>query len=142
MTAIASYIRHLIVTGILVVIERATLPIEGSEDAANAIALFVIGTITWAFVKYAPELAKRFGITPLIILAAILTLPSCADSGYPLTGRISYLDPETGAKGGLVFEPGKAPRASVSIPVYDDQGKLIGIGQVSGPLAKEINATK
>jgi hypothetical protein len=32
MTAITSYLRHLIVTGILIVIERAKLPIEGSED--------------------------------------------------------------------------------------------------------------
>lgn len=142
MTAITSYLRHLIVTGLLIVIERARLPIEGSEDAANAIALLVIGTATWAFVKYAPDVAKRLGIAPLIMLGAILALPSCADQGYPITGRISYLDPESGAKGGLVFQPGQPPRASVRIPVYDELGNLIGIGEVSGPLAGQIEATK
>lgn len=142
MTAISSYTRHLIVTAVLLLIERAKLPIEGAEDAAHAIALLAIGTATWAVVKYAPELAKRLGFLVIPLAASILFLPSCADSEYPLVGQISYLDSETGAKGGLVFEPGKPPRASVRIPVYDDQGKLIGVGQVSGPLAREIDATK
>jgi hypothetical protein len=142
MTAITSYLRHLIVTGLLIVIERAKLPIEGSEDAANAIALLVIGTLTWALVKYAPAVAKHLGITSLILLSSVLLLPSCADQGYPLTGQISYRDPATGAKGGLVFEPGKAPRASVRIPVYDEAGNIIGVGEISGPLAREVEATK
>jgi len=142
MTAISSYIRHLVVTAFLLIVERFELPVEGAEDAAHAIALLAIGTATWAIVKYAPELAKRLGFLVIPVAAAILFLPSCADSGYPLVGQISYRDPETGAKGGLVFEPGKPPRASVRIPVYDEQGKLIGVGQVSGPLAREIDATK
>lgn len=89
MTAITSYLRHLIVTGILIVIERAKLPVEGSEDAAHAIALFAIGTITWAFVKYAPEIAKRLGVTALILIPALLILPSCTIAIDPVTGRPS-----------------------------------------------------
>ena len=142
MTAISSYLRHLVVTAVLLFIERAKLPVEGAEDAAHAIALLAIGTATWAIVKYAPELAKRVGLLVIPLAAALLFLPSCAESGYPLVGRISYRDPETGAKGGLVFEAGKAPRASVSVPVYDNLGNLIGVGEVSGPLAREIDATK
>jgi hypothetical protein len=140
MTAITSYLRHLVVTAILLFAERSKLPLEGAEDAANALALAIIGTITWAVVKYAPELAKHLGILVIPIAASILLLPSCAS--YPLTGIISYRDPASGAKGGLVFEPGTPPRASVRIPVYDDLGNMIGIGEVSGPLAHEISATK
>jgi hypothetical protein len=89
MTAITSYLRHLIVTGILIVIERAKLPIEGSEDAAHAIALLVIGTLTWAIVKYAPEIANRLGITALILIPALFFLPSCTIAIDPITGRPS-----------------------------------------------------
>ena len=142
MTAISSYIRHLIVTAALLFIERTNLPVEGAEDAANALALIAIGTATWAIVKYTPEFAKRVGLLVIPLAAAILFLPSCAESGYPLVGRISYLDIETGAKGGLVFESGKAPRASVRVPVYDELGNLIGVGELTGPVAPEIDATK
>lgn len=142
MTAITSYLRHLIVTGILIAIERAKLPIEGSEDVANAIALLVIGTLTWVFVKYAPDVTKRLGIAPLIIFGAILALPSCADRGYPLTGRVSYLHLASGAKGGLVFHRGQPPRAFARIPVHNKQGNLVAISEVSAPLARQIVATK
>jgi hypothetical protein len=142
MTAITSYIRHLIVTAVLLFVEKTGLPVEGSEDAAHALALILIGSLTWAFVKYAPAAAKHVGITSLILAAALFILPGCAESGYPLEGQISYRDPASGAKGGLVFEPGKAPRASAYIPVYDDAGALIGVGEISGPLAREISATK
>lgn len=142
MNAITSYLRHTIVAAVLLFVEKTNLPVEGSEDAAHAIALAIIGTLTWVIVKYAPELAKRIGILVIPIAASILLLPSCAESGYPLQGQISYRDPATGAKGGLVFEPGKAPRASVRIPIYDEYGTMIGISEISGPLAREISATK
>lgn len=83
------------------------------------------------------------GILPLALfcLAAACLLPSC--TGYPLTGSIAYRDPQSGAKGGLVFTPGAPPRASVRVPVYDPQtGELIGVGELSGPLSREISATK
>lgn len=84
---------------------------------------------------------NAFGI--LAILSALMILPSCADSGYPVTGQISFRDPKSGAKGGLVFEQGKPPRASVRLPVYDPQtGELIGVGELSGTLSREISPTK
>lgn len=79
----------------------------------------------------------------LILLTGILALllSSCAGD-YPLTGIVSYREAKSGAKGGLVFEPGKAPRASVRVPVYDPEtGELIGVGELSGPLAREIPAS-
>jgi hypothetical protein len=69
--ALTSYLRHLYVTGILIVIEKLKLPIDGAQDAANYIALAIIGTITWVFVKYiAPKIkiSKRLG-TALFALA-------------------------------------------------------------------------
>lgn len=82
----------------------------------------------------------------LMLTAGLLiatALPSCSGSGYPLSGSISYRDPNTGAKGGLVFEEGKKPRASVRVPIYDPEtGELVGMADLSGPLARELRATK
>ena len=58
MNALASYLRHLIVTGILIAVEKLKLPIEGADQAADVIALVVVGTLSWAVVKYAPKLKK------------------------------------------------------------------------------------
>jgi hypothetical protein len=78
----------------------------------------------------------------LILLTGILALASCGGN-YPVTGSISYRDPNSGAKGGLVFEPGKAPRASVRVPVYHPEtGELIGVGELSGPLSRAVTPTK
>lgn len=57
MNALASYIRHLIVTGILLLVEKHKLPIEGADAAADVIALAIVGTLSWWFVKYvAPKI--------------------------------------------------------------------------------------
>ena len=82
MNALASYLRHLIVTGILLLVEKYRLPVQGAEDAANLIALTVIGTVVWAVAKYCPELAKRLGL----LAACLMLFPGCADT--PL--RIGY----------------------------------------------------
>ena len=65
MTALSSYLRHLIVTAVLIAVEKVNLPVEGSEDAANAISLLVLGTGTWAIVKFAPQAAEFLGIKKL-----------------------------------------------------------------------------
>lgn len=88
-----------------------------------------------------------FGGLPLALMLAaaiiVVCLPACSGSGYPLTGSITYRDAESGAKGGLVFEQGKAPRASVRVPVYDPKtGELIGVGELSGPLSGTVTPTK
>jgi len=62
MPAITSYLRHLIVTAVLIAVEKVNLPVEGSEDAANALSLVVVGTVTWAIVKFAPEVAEFIGL--------------------------------------------------------------------------------
>ena len=60
MNALASYLRHLIVTGILLAVEKLKLPVEGAESAANTIALFAVGTLSWLFVKYvAPKIKLK-----------------------------------------------------------------------------------
>lgn len=74
--------------------------------------------------------------------SAIFLLPSCS-SEYPLTGKISYRDPGSGAKGGLVFSPGEQPLGFLRVPLYDaETGELIGSTEISGPLAGEIQPTK
>lgn len=69
---------------------------------------------------------KRYHIATLAALLLIAyAMTGCAD--YPLTGSISYRDPDSGAKGGLVFIPGQKPAVSVKVPYYDEQGNLIGM---------------
>ena len=60
MNALASYLRHLIVTSILIAVEKLKLPIEGADQAADVIALVVVGTLSWWFVKYvAPKIKLK-----------------------------------------------------------------------------------
>ena len=85
MNALASYFRHLIVTGILIVVEKLKLPVEGADDAANVIALAVVGTVSWWFVKFVGPKLKA----PMLLLCCSLVLftPSCsinwAGKGWP-----------------------------------------------------------
>ena len=59
MNALSSYIRHLLVTGIILLAEKFKLPVEGVEDAANYIALAVIGSVTWLITKYGKEIKDK-----------------------------------------------------------------------------------
>lgn len=65
-------------------------------------------------------------------------LPSCSE--YPLTGSLMLRDPNSGAKGGLVFQGSAKPRASLRMPIHDDQGNLIGMADLSG--GPQVEATK
>jgi hypothetical protein len=83
MNAFASYLRHLIVTAILLAVEKLQLPIEGADKAADAVALLVVGTLSWWFVKYiAPKLKVPKGsglaLFALAVSLALLT-PSCSN---------------------------------------------------------------
>lgn len=101
MNAITSYLRHLIVTGITLLIAKFKLPIEGADKFADAIALFVIATITWAIVKYAPPGLSKFLGLSVIAFVAGFSMTSCA--GLDLTARTPYGDISTDAKGHVVF---------------------------------------
>ena len=92
MNALISYLRHAIVTWLLVILEKYQFPVEGLEDAVNLVVLTALGTLSWAFVKYvAPYLKEPKAIAMLIIgLSTITVLPSCAGTTRsPLTG-INY----------------------------------------------------
>jgi hypothetical protein len=107
MNALQSYLRHLIVTGLVLAVEKTKFPLEGAAEAADVIALAVLGSLTWLVAKYGPVLARKTGLLPLVLLAAVLCLPSC---GIPLKatlrleeGALSY-----SSKGGLemAYAPG------------------------------------
>ena len=75
---------------------------------------------------------------PLFCIAmfAVFFLPSCADS--PFLGSISYRDPETGAKGGLVFTPGQKPSGFLKVPIRDPEtGEIKGYADLAVPIAIE-----
>jgi hypothetical protein len=141
MTAITSYLRHIIVTAFLLLVEKFRLPVEGSEDAAHAIALILIGTLTWAFVKYAPELARRLGIAALILIPALILMHSCAET--PVTGSLFYRHPDSGAKGGIHLTPGGGVSGYVRLPIIDPQtGQQLGMAEIKTPIKKAVIATK
>lgn len=73
MNPIASYFRHLVVTAIVLLLAKCKFPLEGADAFADALAVFVCGTIVWAIVKYLPDLAKAIGL----VCAACMILPSC-----------------------------------------------------------------
>jgi hypothetical protein len=82
---LTSYLRHLFVTGILFFVEKFKLPIEGSKDAANIIALAIIGTLTWVFAKYiAPRIRipkkSKMALFALSAAMSLITV-SCVGTG-------------------------------------------------------------
>jgi hypothetical protein len=106
MNALASYLRHLIVTGLLIAIERYKLPIEGAEDAAHAIALFIIGTGTWLLVKYSKPILEKLNLPmlPLLLLSStLLFLPSC--TALSLALRTPYGDITSTPDGQVLIQP-------------------------------------
>jgi uncharacterized membrane protein (DUF373 family) len=58
MNAIASYLRHIVVTGLVMLADKLALPEEGLAEAADVIALTVVGTLSWLFVKYVTPYLK------------------------------------------------------------------------------------
>lgn len=97
MNALASYLRHIIVTGILIAVDKIGLPIEGASAAADIIALAVVGTVSWWVVKYlAPKIKMpKSGGTALLLLCGVLVLvlPSCSQLSQ-LSGTINVPLPE------------------------------------------------
>jgi hypothetical protein len=68
MSALTSYLRHWIVTVIILLVAKYELPVEGSEEMAANVALIVIGTLTWAATKYAKPILKSAGVLKLLIV--------------------------------------------------------------------------
>ncbi|WAC18868.1 hypothetical protein OVA24_16680 [Luteolibacter sp. SL250] len=118
------------------------------------LAIVAVRLVIAALGKVFPSLGERLGNAAsggmsggasvlLISMAAAVggLLPSCAD--YPMTGGVFYRHPESGAKAGLTFEPGKPPSYTAKVPVYaPETGKLTGWAEVSGPLAREVKPEK
>lgn len=101
MKPIASYLRHAITAGVLLLLAKYKFPLEGADMFADAIALGVIGTVTWLIVKYLPEFAKTVGLLAI----CLMSLPSCTPGEMPIRaaflvdgGQIGY-----SSKGGLTI---------------------------------------
>lgn len=125
MSALASYLRHLIVVLVVLVIEKLGLPIEGAGDVANQVAAVAVATATWAVVKYVLPWFKARDIVPMLLM--LLTLPflvlmtSCAGfDDYDIKGEAVFIA-EDGAKAGLRWEPGKPVAAFARIAVRDPE---------------------
>lgn len=85
MNALTSYIRHIIVTGTLVLFDWLYFPADGAKEAADVIALAIVGTVSWWFVKYVAPKIKTANV-PLLLLGlfwaglAVIGLTSCGAS--------------------------------------------------------------
>ena len=82
---VKSYIRHVIVVAIVALAAKLGLPEEGISDFAQGLALMLIGTATWAIVKYAPPGLRKFIGLAAIGLIAGFTFTGCAG----VTGSLS-----------------------------------------------------
>lgn len=79
------------------------------------------------------------GTSPLWIATLGMTaaamgmgLPSCSLSDYPITGSLSYRDPNTGAKAGLSYAPDRMVSGGVTVPIYDaETGELLGVTDIA-----------
>lgn len=169
-SSIASIIRHWITAGVgvlsLWIIAFLVLSVDEAKQLTAAFEILIeplvviLGLIAVAlsrlviawlgniFRRGAGEIGDRTsGIAPLLWIgtaAALLGgLPSCSFGEYPLTGTISYRDPNSGAKGGLTFSPGVAPRATLKVPIYDPQsGEMIGLADLQAELPVERTSSK
>ena len=86
MKALTSYLRHCITAGILLWVSQHGMAGTGADEMAQGVAMVVIGTGTWALVKYAPSLAKQFGIFPLLLMAFLL--PCCTPGQLALAQAV------------------------------------------------------
>jgi hypothetical protein len=86
MKALTSYLRHWIVAGILLWASKYGMSGTGADEMAQGVAMIILGTGTWALVKYAPALAKQFGIFPLLLMAFLL--PCCTPGQLALARAV------------------------------------------------------
>jgi hypothetical protein len=76
------------------------------------------------------------GMVPMLGLLCMAVgllggLPSCSME-YPITGTLSYRDPQTGAKAGLSYSSQDKLRGSLAVPIYDPAtGKRTGYAQLA-----------
>jgi hypothetical protein len=147
---IASILRHwatllgTLLTGWLVLPADAQAELQkalGDIAGPLAIAITLIITAAWrlalawlgkVFRNGSGELddgGPKAGSALLLMIstaAALGTaLPSCSVE-YPLTGSVMLQDPDSGAKGGLVYERGRAVSARAKIPVFDQNNRQVG----------------
>lgn len=131
MSALASYLRHLIVVLVFLVIEKLDLPVEGATEVANQVAALVVATATWAVVKYVLPWFKNRNILPLLLVllvaSSLMLFASCAfTDDYDFKGEAVFLSAD-GAKAGLRWEPGKPVAGFARIAVRDPEtGKVTG----------------
>ena len=155
MNTLATLARHIITYLVGMLIAWLTIYLTGADlesatKAANALIeplVIVAGFVAVIVARLAmPVLNKIFrpeaeeksggvsgGMALLVLwlglsMAVVGTLPSCVPGQeYPLSGTVSYRDPRTGAKGGLVFVPGQPVGGRVQLPIYDPQtGAVLG----------------
>lgn len=85
--------------------------------------------------------ALPIGMLLVVGLVLLPALPSCS-SDYPLSGSISYRDPDTGAKGGLTFTP-DGQEGFIRVPIIDpDSGEQIGLADLRVPIKGAVKGTK
>lgn len=81
----------------------------------------------------------NFFILLILLCLIALLFPSCATRDWPVTGSLSYRDPASGAKAGMTFTPGSAPKATVKVPIYDKTtGELVGMADLTGEIPVRV----
>jgi hypothetical protein len=130
---IGTGIRKLLSVAPAVAVELGLL---STEKATSLIALLLpLFSMVWSYFingdnKFKPN---NLGLWILFFAMSFLVLPSCQN--YPITGKLSYIDSTTGAKGGIVFTPDKKPSGFLKVPIYDPEtGNLTGYTELQVPI--------
>lgn len=152
---IDSYLRHVftawITAAVVALTAWFTLPEADAKAVADgfakigdgvlivlAVVVPALGRLVWAWISNALRDGKPgdggtgLGLVWIGTAAVAMggLLPSCS-SPLPITGSVSYLNPRTGAKAGLVFDPATPPRARIALPILDaDTGEQVGFAEL------------
>lgn len=145
---LASVLRHLLSGGAAFLVDQGLLTAGQSDEVLRlvvaALVIVLMRAAMWAVARFAPGLGNLFEKgenVPAVVLCGIVTavgafgLVGCSSTGAlgmigQLEGKIYIRNPDTGAKGGIEFMPGKLPSGFVRVPVFGDEGELIGYGDL------------
>lgn len=154
---IASIVRHLLTGASAWAVNSEWLSATDADTAVKAVAT-VVAIVVSRLIIYGAEKIEWSGVKDFFdqggnMIMVIITLGtalacgglvSCSTlSGIPVKGVISYHDMDSGAKGGLVFEPEKTPKGFVRYPLRDpDTGEITGWADIEAGGRLRVEAQK
>ena len=131
-TALAGLGGFLLAHGAIETADAANVNAAGAtlgEALAVIVAALVARLVVFISGKIVSGSASSIVVCLCLGTLAGAGLSACSD--YPITGTLSYRDPNTGAKAGLSYSPATRIKGGITVPIYDAQtGELLGVTDV------------